>query len=113
MIPSLSRSHILIVPLLILTFILFEEFAAYELRQHVASPWLRTFAIMALYGPGIALFTTITSPRLKSLLVNVRSRSRRSGGGFGVVVFLTLVYGLLYWAYFILETRGPSGLFPG
>ncbi len=110
MTPSLSRSHLLIAPLVILLVILVEEILVYELRAEVKSVPLRTAFIMLLYGPGIAWFAAVASPRLTKLLVKVRSRSRRSGGGLGIVLFFALTYGGMFFAYYLLETAGVAGL---
>lgn len=111
MTPSLTRSHVLIAPLVILLVILVEEVLVFELRAEVASVPLRTVLIMVLYGPGIALFANIVSPRLKKALVKARSKSRSAGGSFGLLLFFALAYAAMFWAYYALETEGVSGLF--
>lgn len=112
MIPSLGRSHVLILPLVILFVIFVEELCAYQLRQHVEDVHVRTLAIMLLYGPMIAFFTQVVSPRLKRMLVSMRSRSRRSAGRWGTTAFFLAAYALAYWGFLMLEADGPGVFFP-
>jgi hypothetical protein len=108
---TLSRSHVLIAPLVLLLVILVEEVLVFELRAEVTSVPLRTGLIMILYGPGIALVANVVSPRLKKALVKARSKSRSAGGRFGILLFFALAYVGMFWAYYVLETVGVSGLF--
>lgn len=109
---SLARSHVLIVPLVILFVVFVEEIIVYEMRAEVSNVSLRTLLIMVLYGPGIALFTEVLSPRLKRALVKARSGSRRWAGRMGTALFFVVAYGLAFYAYYLLETVGAGGFFP-
>jgi hypothetical protein len=52
----------------------------------------------------------VISPRLKKALVKARSHSRRSGGRWGLWLFFTTAYGVVFWTYYVLETVGVAGL---
>jgi hypothetical protein len=62
--PSWLRSHVLVLPLVLLLEILLEEIAAYELRLRVSDPYLRTALMMVLYGAGFSFAATKLSPWL-------------------------------------------------
>lgn len=112
MLSSLTRSHALILPLVILFAIFVEELCAYQLRLHVADVRVRTAAIMVLYGPLIALFTEVVGPRLSKALVFLRSRSRRSRGRFGTAAFFVAAYAVAYYGFLTLETKGAGAFIP-
>lgn len=112
MVKSLTRSHILVLPLVLLVIILVEEIAEYQMRIHVSDVHLRTLAVMLLYGPGFAFLASKLSPLIKKLLLRVRQSSRRGAGTLGVWTFFFATYGLLFYAYLQLETQGPTGLMP-
>lgn len=110
--PLLSRSHVLILPLVLLCVILFEELAAYQLRLRVENPIVRTLAILLLYGPVIGAAAAVISPRLKRLFIRLRTKSRQGAGGWGIASFFVVSYALVFYAYFLLETRGATALLP-
>lgn len=111
MVRSPTRSHVLILPLVILLIVLLEELAEYQMRRHIADPYVRTATTMLLYGIGFSLVAANLGPGLKKILVRVRSGHRKRAGRLGVWLFFALAYGLLFYAYFLLETKGPATLF--
>lgn len=113
MVRSPSRSHVLILPLVILLIVLVEELAEYQMREHLANPYVRTATMMILYGVGFSLAAAKLGPGLKKVLVRLRSGHRKRAGRLGVWLFFALAYGLLFYAYLVLETEGPSALFSG
>lgn len=112
MIRSPTRSHVLILPLVILLVVLLEQIAELEVRKHVENLYLRTALIMALYAIGFSFAFEQLSPWLKRLLVGLRARSRKEGGAVGIWVFFALAYSLTFYGYFKLETEGAASLLP-
>jgi hypothetical protein len=108
--PSLQT--LLILPLVLLTVALFEDLVTYEVRRHVRDIYLRTAGIVILNGAAFAFAATVVSPWLKRLLATLRRSTRRGAGTFGLCAFYLAAYGLLYYAYFLAETRGSSALLP-
>ena len=112
MIRSPTRSHVLILPLVILLVVLLEQIAEREVRRQIENLYLRTAVIMALYAVGFSFAFQQLSPWLKKLLIALRARSRKQGGAVGIWIFFALAYSLLFYGYFKLETEGAASLLP-
>jgi hypothetical protein len=112
MVPSPTRSHLLILPLVVLAMVLVEEVVEYQLRKLVADVHLRTLMVMALYAIGFSFAFDTLSPWLKQLLLKLRKGSRKQMGKWGIWVFFALSYALMFYGYLELELHGPIGLLP-
>jgi hypothetical protein len=51
-------------------------------------------------------------PWLRRLFASLRTQSKRRVGALGPGAFYVLSYGLLFAAYYVLETRGPRAFLP-
>jgi len=108
-----SRTRIaLILPLVLITVALLEEVATYKVRQHVRHMHLRVAIILLLNGLAFAVAANWIGPWLQRWLTRARRVGHHGGGTVGLWVFYGVAYGVLYWAYFIAERRGPGGLLP-
>jgi hypothetical protein len=103
---------ILTLPLVLLTVGLLEDVASYKVRQHVPDLHWRVAITLVLYGAAFAIAADWVAPAVKRVLVSARQSSKRGGGLLGVWAFFVLAYGLLYWAYLVVERHGPGGLLP-
>jgi hypothetical protein len=103
---------ILTLPLVLLTVSLLESIVTYKLRQHVRNVHWRTALALVLYGSALAVASEWVSPAIKNLFVSARKTSRENAGPMGVGLFLAVAYGLIYWAFLVLERHGPSALLP-
>lgn len=101
----------LILPIVLLVVVIIEEIALYELRKHVRDPYLRTAAALAFFGVAFVLAVEKLGPALARLLIRARSGARERGA-VGLWLFYAVAYGAIYWAFFVLETRGAAGLLP-
>ncbi len=110
--PSARIQKALVAPLVLLVVVLLESVASYEVSRHVTSRPLRVGFLMVLYGVGFAVAAEWIMPWLKSVVVASRRTSQRQGGAPGAWIFFIAAYGLLYWAFYLLETRGASALLP-
>jgi hypothetical protein len=109
--PFRSRTA-LIVPLVLLTVSLLEEVVTYKVRQHVRDVHLRVAVILALNGAAFAAAANWLGPWLRGLLSTARRAGREGAGAVGLWVFYGAAYGALFWAYLVVERRGPGGLLP-
>ena len=109
--PFRSRTA-LIMPLVLLVVALLEDVAAYKIRQHVRGVHWRAGVTLLLTGVGFAFAADFVAPWLKTVLVTVRKHSKSGGGKPGIWFFYAAAYGALFYAYVVIETRGPSGLLP-
>lgn len=109
--PFRSRTA-LIVPLVLLVVTLLEDIAMYKVRQHVHDIYWRVAIILVLTGVGFAFATGYVGPWLKDMFTRARKSSKWGGGKLGIWVFYALAYGALYYAYLVIERRGPGGLLP-
>lgn len=109
--PFRSRTA-LIIPLVLLVVTLLEDIAMYKVRQHVQDVYLRAAIILVLTGVGFALAAGYVGPWLRDLFAQARKGSRWGGGKLGIWMFYAAAYGALYYAYLVLERRGPAGLLP-
>jgi hypothetical protein len=106
----LQRS--LVAPLVLLAVVLLEEIAAYQVRRVVADVGLRTAILVLLYGAGFALAALRLIPWLTRAVTSARRTTRRQGGELGVWLFFAAAYALVYYAFYLIETRGPAAVLP-
>src|SRR5690606_21645538 len=109
--PFRSRTA-LIVPLVLLVVTLLEDIAMYKVRQHVRDVYWRAAIILVLTGVGFAFAAGYVGPWLKEMFTRARKHSRWGGGKLGIWIFYAVAYGALYYAYLVMERRGPGGLLP-
>ncbi len=102
----------LLVPLALLVVVVLEEVITYEVRRHVADPYLRTAAVVTCYGVAFAIVGNRLVPHLQRLFAQGHRATRREGGAFGTFVFFGLLYAIVYFLFFVLETRGVRPLLP-
>jgi hypothetical protein len=107
-----SSRTLLLLPLVLLVVVLLEELSWQALRDHVRSVPLRVALRMTLNGAAFAIAARRIEPWLRTGFRTVRTGSRRQMGSFGPLVFYVLAYGLLYGAFYVLETEGPRALLP-
>lgn len=103
----------LVLPLVLLVVVLLESIAAYEVTRRVASPHARVAILMILYGAGFSVAAGWITPWLKRVVIASRRTSHRQGGAAGAWIFFAAAYALLYWAFYLLQTRGAAALLPG
>ena len=99
-----------IVPLVLLTVALLEDVATYKVRQLVRSAEARTAIIVLLNGIMFTAAAEWLSPWIKAMLSRARTGSRRHAGTVGPWLFYATAYGALYYAYLLVEIRGPGAL---
>jgi uncharacterized membrane protein len=109
--PFRSRTA-LIVPLVLLVVALLEDIAMYKLRQHVRDIYARTGLVLVLTGVGFALAAGFVGPWVKDTFASARKGSKWGGGKLGIWMFYAAAYGALYYAYLVIERRGPGALLP-
>jgi hypothetical protein len=107
----LSRS-VLLLPLVLLVVVLLEELCWQALRDRIDSVPLRVAARLVLNGAAFAFAARRIEPWLRDSFKTVRTGSRRRMGTAGPVVFYVIAYGLVYAAFYVLETKGPRALLP-
>ncbi len=100
-----ARSHLLLVPLVLLVVVFLEDLAAYEVRRRVSSVHVRVAITMVLYGFGFAFAVGYVAPWLKRVLLSTRDSTRMM---FGYLGFYALAYAGLYYVYYLMETRGGA-----
>ncbi len=102
-----------IVPLVLLIVALLEDLATYKIRQLVRSPEVRTVIVVLLNGIMFTAAAEWVGPWIKVILTRARSRSRQHGGTVGPWIFYAAAYGAVYYAYLVVEVRGPGALLRG
>jgi hypothetical protein len=103
---------LLIVPIVLLVFTLFEDILTYKVRQHVHNLYARAAVILVLNAFVFGFAAGWLSPRLRALLQTLRTGTRRTAGTIGLWTFYALAYGALYYAFLIVERHGTAGLLP-
>jgi hypothetical protein len=89
---------------------LIQEIVTYQVRQRVRSVELRVAIILLLNGAAFAAAAEWVSPWIKHILSRARSTSRRGIGAVGPWLFYAVAYAALYFAFWIVEVRGPGAL---
>jgi hypothetical protein len=108
----LRKRTILVLPAVLLTINLLEYIATYKARQHVHDVRVRVAISLLLYGLAFAAGAEWVTPWLRRTLTATRRDSRRHAGTMGLLLFYAVVYGGLYFAYYLVERRGPAALLP-
>jgi hypothetical protein len=106
------KRTILVLPAVLLTVNLLEYIATYKARQHVRDIRVRAAIAVALYGVAFAVGAEYVTPWLRRVFTATRSGTRRHAGAMGLLLFYVAVYGALYYAYLVVEKRGPAALLP-
>lgn len=109
---SARLQRALVLPLVVLLVVLLEAVAAFEVSRSVHSLHLRVAILMILYGAGFSIAAGWVTPWLKNLVSATRRTTHRTGGRAGTWLFFAVAYGLLYYAFYLLETRGTAALLP-
>lgn len=102
----------LIIPLVLLVVTLLEDIVMYKVRQHVRDVYWRAGIMLVLTGVGFAIAAGYVGPWLEELFTSARKGGRQLGGKLGIWLFYAVTYGTLYYAYLVMERRGPGGLLP-
>jgi hypothetical protein len=108
----LHKRTIPLLPAVLLTINLLEHVATYKTRQHVSDVHVRVAMSLLLYGLAFAVGAEWVTPRLQRVLTATRSDSRRHAGTVGLFLFYIVIYGALYFAYYVVERHGPAALLP-
>jgi hypothetical protein len=111
-VPGERLQKALVLPLVVLLVVLLESIAAYEVNRHVANQHARVAILMVLYGAGFSIAAGWVTPWLKRAVVASRRTSHRQGGAAGAWFFFAVTYGLLYYAFYLLQTHGAGALLP-
>jgi hypothetical protein len=107
-----KKRDALVVPAVFLTVALLQEVATYKVRQLVHEVHLRTLVIVAFNGFAFIVAAEWISPAISQFFSTARRDSQRRGGRVGLVIFLALAYGSLYYAYLVDERHGAGWLLP-
>ena len=102
----------LIIPLVLCVVALFEQVVTYKVRQHVHDVYWRAAIVLVLTGLGFAIAAGWIAPWLAEVLRRLRYESHSDGGTVGLWVFYALIYGVVFYAYYVVERSGPGGLLP-
>ncbi len=103
---------ILILPLVLSTVALFEQVATYVVRLRVHGAKERAIMHLVLDGVAFSIAAAWISPWLVRVVKSLSGQSERQVGLLGPLALYALAYGVVLYAYFILETRGARGLVP-
>jgi hypothetical protein len=102
----------LILPGVLLTVALLEEIVTYKVRQRVHDVYIRTLIIVAFNGVAFTVAAEMVGPWIGQFLATARRDSQKRAGTLGLVLFYSLAYGALYYAYFVDQVHGPGWLLP-
>lgn len=107
-----KKRTMLVLPAVLLTVSLLEDLVSHVAREHVKNVTFRVLVTLALKGAAFAVAAHYVSPWIEHGLVTTRRGSFRHAGTMGLLLFYAVAYGLLYWAYLVLETKGAGALLP-
>jgi hypothetical protein len=110
--PPPKKRTLLILPAVLLTINLVEYVAAYKARQHVRDAHLRVALTLVLVGFAFAAGAEWVTPWLQRVLTKTGRDSHRHAGTVGLLLFYVVVYGGLYYAYYVVERHGAGSLLP-
>jgi hypothetical protein len=100
-----------LVPIVVCLVALLETIVSYKVHEWVKDLRWRAAIILALNGIGFGIAAGWIVPWMSHLLGKLRRESSEAGVVF-IWVFYAACYGLLFYAYYIVEKYGPGGLLP-
>ena len=98
-------------PLVLCVIALLESIVTFKVHEHVRDARVRAAIILALNGIGFGFGAAFIAPKLASVFKQMDRESSEAGPLF-IYVFYGLAYGLVFYAYLIVEQYGPGGLLP-
>lgn len=110
--PPLVNRPVLLLPLVLSVVALVEDLAWTAMRPHIHGVHLRVLVRLVLVGAAFAIAARRVEPLLRDGLRAMRTGSRKRMGSFGPWAFYVVAYGVVYLAYYVVETRGPRALLP-
>ena len=99
------------VPLVVCIVALLETIVTYKVHEHVRDTNVRAAIVMALNGIGFGVGAAVVAPWLAKVLRQLDRESSQAGAVF-TLVFYALAYGLVFYAYLVVEKYGPGALLP-
>ncbi len=99
------------VPLVVCVIALLENIVTFKVHEHVRDPRARAAIILALNGIGFGVGAAFVAPWIARVLRGLDRESSRGGTLFSLAFYM-LAYGLVFYAYLVLEQYGPGGLLP-
>ena len=100
-----------IVPLVLCVIALLENIVTFKVHEHVHDPRARAAITLALNGIGFGIGAGFIAPALARFLRQLDRESSQAGTVF-TIAFYALVYGLVFYAYLVVELHGAGGLLP-
>ena len=100
-----------IMPLVLAVVGLLEDLVTYKVRQRVHDVRVRAAIVLVLVGVGFGVAAGVVTPRLAKLLAKLRRESSQAGAGFTWLLY-ALCYGLVFYAYLVVERYGSGALLP-
>lgn len=100
-----------IVPVVLCFVALLETVVTYKVHQWVKDTRWRAAIILALNGIGFGVAAAWIVPVMSRVLARLRRESSEAGALF-TWIFYAACYGLLFYAYLIVERYGAGGLLP-
>jgi NhaP-type Na+/H+ or K+/H+ antiporter len=100
-----------IVPLVLCVIALLENIVTFKVHEHFRDTRARAAIILALNGIGFGIGAGFLAPGLARVLRQLDRESSQAGTLF-TIAFYALTYGLVFYAYLVVEQYGPGGLLP-
>ncbi len=101
-----------VLPVSLLLLNALEEVAVYQVKRHVANPYVVTVIFVLMFAAGFAIVGEFIAPFLKSLLESGRKTAKKQVGNVGLLVSYGLAIALVFIMYHVIHTRGPEYLLP-
>ena len=98
-------------PLVLCVIALLESIVIYKVHQHVRDDRARAAITLVLNGIGFGIGAAFIAPWFAKVLRQLHRESSEAGSLF-TWIFLALCYGLVFYAYLVVERYGPGGLLP-
>ena len=100
-----------ILPLVLSVVALLENIVTYKVDHVVHGVRLRAAIVFALNGIGFGIGAGLVAPALGRVLGKLHRESSDAGTVF-TWIFYAMTYGLVFYAYLLMEKYGPGGLLP-
>ena len=110
-----AAKNYFILPVCLLLLNAVEEVVVYKAQHYpkiAGNPYILTGVLILLFAAGFSLIGDMFAPYMQGVFEHLHKKSKKSGGHVGMIIFYTVVVGIIFLLYFRIYTIGPQSVLP-
>ena len=101
-----------ILPICLLIMNALQSLAIYKMERSIMNKFAFTGVVLLMYAAVFTIVGNLISPWLEAIFEKLHFGSKKKGGGFGLLLFYSLLISGLYVLYFFIYVKGPGSILP-